>query len=375
MSNKNSDDQKYSSILIVDDLPANLKLLGEILKAEGYKIRQVSSGELALQVADLEKPVLVLLDIMMPGIDGYEVCRRLKMSPALKEIPVIFISALNEPHDIVKALSAGGVDYITKPFNAEEVKARVSTHIKLYQQSKELQELNATKDKFFSIIAHDLRSPFVGLLGLSQILEDDAKTMTPDAIEEFAGMLNKSAKTLFTLLENLLEWSRMQQGTISYNPEPLSLSSKVNECLTLVKDLARNKGIETISDVAGNVEILADERMFETIIRNLVSNAVKFTPTGGKIIISAKKPAESYDNHVMISVSDNGIGMTRELLSDLFKINVKTGRDGTDGEPSTGLGLMICKDFIEKHGGKIWVESEVEKGSVFSFTIPATGSR
>ena len=370
MINNQAADQNFPNILIVDDLPANLKLLGEILKSEGYKIRQVSNGELALQVAEKEKPGLILLDIMMPGIDGYEVCRRLKENEKLKEIPVIFISALNESHDIVRALLAGGVDYITKPFKAEEVKARVSTHVKLYQQSKELQELNATKDKFFSIIAHDLRSPFVGLLGLSQIMAEDAKTMTSETVEELSGMLYKSATTLFRLLENLLEWARMQQGVISFNPERFLLIAKVLECLELVRDSSRNKDIETVANVPSDLEVFADVRMFETVIRNLVSNAVKFTPTGGKVIVSARM---SEGNSVEINVRDSGIGMAKELMSDLFKINVKTGRDGTGGEPSTGLGLIICKDFIEKHGGKIWVESEPEQGSVFNFTMPANG--
>src|ERR1035437_6045005 len=161
------------NILIVDDVSTNLKILGAILKNSGYKVRPVPHGILALQATEREKPDLILLDIMMPDMDGYEVCRRLKENPKFCDVPIIFISALSEPDDIVRALNTGGVDYITKPFRAEEVKARVATHLKLYKQSKELKELNATKDKFFSIIAHDLRGPLSGLIGLAELVTDE----------------------------------------------------------------------------------------------------------------------------------------------------------------------------------------------------------
>jgi len=155
MSNDYVSSQNIPNILIVDDVPANLILLGHILKNLGYKVRPVPNGMLALKVAEKEKPDLILLDVMMPDMDGFEVCRRLKEDQNLSDVPIIFISALSDTNDIIKALTCGGADYIAKPFHAEEVKARVATHLKLYQQSKELQKINAEKDKFFSIIAHD----------------------------------------------------------------------------------------------------------------------------------------------------------------------------------------------------------------------------
>jgi signal transduction histidine kinase len=355
------------NILIVDDIPANLKVLGDILKEEGYKVRPVPSGALALQVAEREKPDLILLDIMMPDMDGYEVCRRLKENKLLHDIPVIFISALSETNDVVKALKYGGVDYITKPFRAEEISARVKTHIKLRRQSIELQELNVTKDKFFSIIAHDLRGPMGGFMGLTDLLTEELSNMSMAEIQEFLGSMRESATNLFKLLENLLQWARVQQGGIIFNRERVLFRPIVIESLELIRESAKKKGITIISDISEELEVFADSNLLQTVIRNLVSNAVKFSARGGTVNISAKT---TEDDSVEISVKDMGIGMNREMIETLFRIDVKNGRPGTEGEQSTGLGLLLCKEYIEKHGGHIRVESEVGKGSVFTFNIP-----
>lgn len=359
--------QKIPNILIVDDIPANLKLLGDILKGEGYKVRPVPSGALALQVAEKEKPGLILLDIMMPEMDGYEVCRRLKENKLLHDIPVIFISALNETNDIVKALKYGGVDYITKPFRAEEISARVKIHIKLRQQSIELQELNVTKDRFFSIIAHDLRGPMGGFMGLTDLLTEELSNMSRAEIQGFLGSMRDSATNLFKLLENLLQWARIQQGGIIFSRERVLFRPIVIESLEMIKESARKKGITIICDISEQLEVFADSNLIQTIIRNLVSNAVKFSRRGGTVNISAKTTA---DKSIEISVKDTGIGMDRYMAENLFRLDVKNGRPGTEGEQSTGLGLLLCKEFIEKHGGHIRVESEVGKGSVFTFNIP-----
>ena len=355
------------NILIVDDIGANLKLLNGILISEGYDIRQVTSGELALQVAENEKPDLILLDIMMPGMDGYEVCRRLKMNPELKDIPVLFISALNETNNIVKALLVGGVDYINKPFQAEEVKARVRIHLKLQRQNKALKELNATKDKFFSIIAHDLRGPFSGFLGLTNILADMPESMTSGDIHDFSLAMRDSAANLFGLLENLLEWARLHWGVMTFEPENILLMPMFSEKLRLGLDSANKKGIEIRYDIPEGLEVSADAYMLASIMRNLVSNAVKFTVKSGNIVIGAKKVP---GNAVEILVRDTGIGMRPKMVEDLFRLDIKTNRQGTEEEPSSGLGLILCKDFVEKHGGRLWVESKELIGSTFYFTLP-----
>ena len=354
------------NILIVDDIPTNLKILDGILKGDGYKVRPVPNGLLALQAAEKERPDLILLDIMMPEMDGYEVCRKLKENPELVDVPVIFISALNDTQDIVKAFTSGGVDYITKPFQAEEVKARVATHLKICRQNLELKQLNAEKDKFFSIIAHDLRSPFTGFLGLTQILEEQLSDLSKEEILDFSTSMRISATKLFTLLENLLEWARIQQGLIPFTPETVQLLAVVNESIGMIKESASLKQIEIIYDIPDEITVVTDTNILQTILRNLVSNAVKFTSKNGSIIISV---LPQNDGSMVISIKDTGIGMSQHIMDNLFRIDVNTSRKGTDGETSTGLGLIICKDFIEKHGGKLWVESEVGKGSSFNFTL------
>ncbi len=369
MKNQIESGRNIPNILVVDDVPANLKFLDDILKHKGYKTRPVLSGELALRAAEKEKPDMILLDIMMPGIDGFEVCRRLKENPGLKDIPVIFISAMGETANVVKAFAVGGVDYINKPFQAEEILARVATHLENCWQKKELERLNSEKDKFFSIIAHDLRSPLSGLMTLSEIMAHDSGDLSPELKKEMMQDLRNTARNTFNLLSNLLEWSRMQRGYIEFNPQVFGLKALITDNFTIAADLARNKSITLINEIPDEQEVFADFNMLQTIFRNLTSNAIKFTPTDGKVTISSS-PGKS--NSVEITVKDSGIGMSADLLSNLFRLGASTRRPGTEGEPSTGLGLILCKEFIEKHGGKIWAESAPGEGSMFVFTLPGT---
>ncbi len=235
------------------------------------------------------------------------------------------------------------------------------------KQNEKLQELNATKDKFFSIIAHDLRSPFNSFLGLTQIMAEELPSLTMSQVQEIAVSMSKSATNLYRLLENLLHWARMQQGTISFNPRYVLLEPIIAESIDLIQQSAKNKSIEIVADCSQGLKVIADTDLLQTIFRNLVSNAVKFTSKGGKVRLSAKVNA---DNNIQISIHDTGIGMSSEMLAGLFQINIKTNRKGTDGEPSAGLGLLLCKEFVEMHGGQIWAESDEGMGSAFYFTLP-----
>jgi signal transduction histidine kinase len=358
--------KSVSNILIVDDIPDNLRVLGGILKEEGYKIRPVLNGELALKVAENEKPDIILLDIMMPEMDGYEVCNRLKANPELEDIPVIFISALNDTNDLVKAFECGGVDYITKPFHAAEVSVRIATHLKICRQNKELKELNATKDKFFSIIAHDLRGSIGNMVSISDLISKKGQ-VDEDTLYIFLEMQKELSKDTIQLLENLLIWARSNTNRIEFEPVILDLGNLIKQITEGADIQAKKKNITLYNNTPIESQLNADKNMIELIIRNLLSNAIKFTPTDGKIEITTSYEP---DQSTVISVKDSGIGIPSEMLSKLFSIDANNKRYGTDGEATNGLGLMLCKEFVEKHGGKIWVESIEGKGSEFSFSIP-----
>ncbi len=227
--------------------------------------------------------------------------------------------------------------------------------------------LNATKDKFFSIIAHDLRSPFNSLLGFTELLEKELPTMNRDEIQKIAVTMRKSVNNAYSLLENLLEWSRLQRGMIPFNPEPILLMPKVLANTVFVIDSANKKEITLNYDIPDGLKVYADENMLGGILRNLTSNAVKFTSKGGIVTVAAK----SGDNAVECSVSDTGIGMNQQMKENLFNLDVNTSRKGTEKEPSNGLGLLICNEFVVKHGGRLWLESEEGLGSTFYFTLPS----
>ncbi|MCX6285687.1 MAG: PAS domain S-box protein [Bacteroidetes bacterium] len=247
---------------------------------------------------------------------------------------------------------------ITKRKKAEE---------EINLKNEELQKINLEKDKFFSILAHDLRSPFSAFLGFTQLMAEELPTMTLDQIQKIAINMRKSATNLYNLLNNLLEWSRLQRGATSFKPESFMLLPSITECLESVKENAVKKGIEIITDIPEDLNIIADVNMMQTIIRNLVSNAVKYTNKGGKVEITVKVNTVG---SLELCIKDSGIGMTKDMISHLFSLDQNINRQGTEGEPSTGLGLIICKEFVEKHGGKIRVVSEEGKGSIFCFTIP-----
>jgi signal transduction histidine kinase len=244
---------------------------------------------------------------------------------------------------------------------------RKKTEEEIKLKNELLQAINAEKDKFFSIIAHDLRGPLSAFVAATQIITDEIQQMTIDEIREITDSMKTSATNIYSLLENLLEWSRLRRGGMDFVPEKFNLNKKTIECIEVLCDSARKKGVKIDVSIPDDLEVLVDSHMFDSVIRNLVSNAIKFTIPGGMVNVSA-----GYNNahSIEIKVSDSGIGMAPELKERLFHINEKTSRPGTGGEPSSGLGLLLCKEFIEKHNGKIWVESIEGQGSTFFFTIP-----
>jgi len=362
------------NIIVVDDTPANLQLLTGMLKERGYKVRPVPSGRLALQAAKNDPPDLILLDIMMPEMDGYEVCKQLKTDEKLTEIPVIFISALNETMDKVKAFGVGGVDYVTKPFQFEEVNARVSTHLELQRQRRKLKEnyeqlrrLEELRDNLVHMIVHDLRSPLTGIIGFIDLALHEKDTLTKDVLE-YLQTAKCSTTAVIDMVSAVLDVSKMEAGEMKLR---LAECDLVRIAADLVSGMHSLKGSrEMILDApSAPVTVVADGDLLLRVIQNLLGNALKFTPSDGWIRLGI----EPDDNHVCVRVRDNGPGVPAEYQAQIFEKfgQVEAGSNGK--KYSTGLGLTFCRLAVEAHGGSIGVESEVGKGSTFWFMLPKDG--
>jgi two-component system sensor histidine kinase/response regulator len=356
------------SVLIVDDNTKNLQVLADILRGKKYKIATAKNGIKALKFINKIKPDIILLDIMMPEMDGIEVCQRLKQSIATKDIPVIFISALADTSDKIKGFEAGGVDYITKPFHKEEVFARVNVHLKLQKTREELKaantlltRANATKDKLFSIIAHDLRGPIGSLTGILETLVEQPDLLDRDQQSMIMNDFRISVKNTYHLLENLLSWANSQRGKITYHPENVRLADIIEANARLMSQIARDKSIQFYVEVPEDIYVYADPDMLLVVLRNLISNAFKFTPEFGQVKVTAR-PME---NQVEICVSDTGVGISEGDMDKLFRFDINFTTPGTRNERGSGLGLLLCKEFVEKNGGTIWVESRKNEGSRF----------
>jgi len=360
-------------ILIVDDTPANIDILDLFLEKEGYKISIAQSGESALDLAYRILPDLILLDVMMPGIDGFETCRRLKSSDKTKEIPVIFITARNEPADIVKGFSVGGVDYITKPFSQEEVCARVHLHLKLKTlmaaletKNQKLAELNELKNKFLGMASHDLRNPISTIQGFSKILLDHGETLGEDTKIEFLQSIHKVSNDMLTLLDDLLNISTIESGKLDLQVKMGSFGQLVKERVRMYQVMAERKNLTTHLDIEEMVEFSFDPNRISQVIDNLLSNAIKFSPPGKEIYIWLGQK----NGQAKFSVRDQGPGISPEDQDKLFKHFQKLKARPTADEPSHGLGLAIAKKMVEAHKGKITVESQPGSGATFSFAIP-----
>lgn len=251
--------------------------------------------------------------------------------------------------------------------SARDITNRKRAEEEIKSTNEELIKLNAEKDKFFSIIAHDLRSPFMGLMGMSEIMAADVESYTRAEWKEFGKSMNKTTENIYKLINNLLEWSQLQKGILQFMPEVFNLKERVDQAIETINQRALQKGISILNKVEENQKVYADEKMIGSILRNLLSNAVKFTREGGEVIVNSRL---SGNELIEISVSDTGIGISQKNIARLFKIDEKVSSPGTDGEPSAGLGLLLCKEFVEKHGGNIWVTSLEGKGTEFYFSIP-----
>jgi two-component system, sensor histidine kinase and response regulator len=360
-------------VLVVDDVPENLQVIGSMLDGTGIALSFATSGAQALRSVEVTRPDLVLLDVAMPDMDGYEVARRLHAMAPFADTPVIFLTARARPEDVVSGFRAGAVDYVTKPFNTAELIARVSTHLELkrsrdtiVRQNEDLRSLNATKDRFLSIVAHDLKNPLHGIISLSELVLDMGGQID-EATRGYVASMNATAKQMAKSLNDLLDWARVQRGAFEWKPEPFDLGSVVEESLLLMQSAAASKEVTVTSRVPKGERVHADPIMILTVVRNLLQNAVKYSPRGSEVTLGSER---TDPDAVRVTVSDSGIGMSPTLVASLFLLDSRTSRPGTEGERGTGLGLKFCHEFLARHGSTLQVQSEEGKGTTFSFMLP-----
>lgn len=363
-----------SNILIVDDTLENLQVLGDMLRRHGYKVRPVPSGKLALQACSAQPPDIILLDINMPEMNGYEVCARLKEDERLKEIPVLFISALNESADKVKAFLSGGVDYITKPFQIEEVEARVATHLALRRQRQELQnsltrirELEETRKNLNRLIVHDLRNPLNAIKGfLEEVGERNAGM--DDTSKNYLQRAHAASRNLLDMADSLLDLNRLEEGVMPLRTEPADLADVCREAVSNAGLLLGGRSVTVESEGEAPVAVV-DRALIRRVIQNILGNALKFTDKEKGVIVlrAAYNPEKT---GVLVSIKDNGPGIPAEYHKRIFEKFVQVEGTQIPGVHSTGLGLSLCKLAVEAHGGEIGVESNPGEGTTFRFLLP-----
>ncbi len=386
------------AIICIDDEAIVLDSLTEQLQIEfgtQYAIEVAENGDEALEIfeeyigTDIEVPV-VIADFIMPGMKGDELLGKIhKLKPDTRNILLTGQASLEGVSNAVN--NANLYRYISKPWDKSDLILTIREALRSFNQEKtilkqytelkelnasleskvelrttELKELNMTKDKFFSIIAHDLKNPFNSLLGFSELMLHNLDAYDRKQIRDFIQIIFSTSKSAYSLLENLLEWSRSQTGRIELKPENIDLYKLVEENVNLLIGIAENKGIELVNIVKSNTTAFADQNMINTVIRNLVNNALKYTSKGGRVTISSNIT----DGEAELIVSDTGVGIMDENIGKLFRIDVNYSTPGTDEESGTGLGLILCKEFVEKNKGRIEIKSTFGKGSDFSIRLP-----
>lgn len=367
-------DHSDYKILIVDDVVSNVLLLKVLLKNEKFKTVTASDGLEAIQQAEKELPDLILLDVMMPQMDGFETAMHLKNNPTTAGIPIIFLTALNSTQDIVKGFQAGANDFITKPFNKEELLVRVNHQISLVaakklilERTEELRKTIVGRDKLYSVIAHDLRSPLASIkMVLNMMVLGLSEDVIGKEMYQMLQMVNHSTEDVFSLLDNLLKWTKSQIGKLNVVYQDFRIDEVVEGVLDIFSLVSKSKNIQLVNDSIDTVTVHADVDMVKTILRNLLSNALKFSYEGSQIIIGSQVETDK----VIVSVKDSGKGMSAEDKEKLLKTETHFSRYGTNNEEGSGLGLLLCQDFAIKNGGDLWFESEEGKGSTFFFSLP-----
>ena len=371
--NMQIDPSEYK-ILIVDDVMSNVLLLKVLLTNEKFQIATANNGKEALEKVESEKPDLILLDVMMPDISGFDVAKTLKKNTTTAEIPIIFLTALNSTTDVVNGFQAGGNDFISKPFNKEELIIRVTHQLSLVSakriilsQTEELKKTIVGRDRLYSVIAHDLRSPIGSVkMVLNMLILNLPSSMIGPEMYELLTMANQTTEDVFSLLDNLLKCTKSQIGRLKVVSQNVDIVETIEGVVEIYSMVAGMKNIKLKLETHEPIEVCMDIDMIKTVTRNLLSNAVKFSNPGSEIEISL----DTKDDMAIVSVKDSGCGIEVEDQRKLLDSDTHFTTFGTNNEEGSGLGLLLCRDFVEKNGGKLWFTSSKNKGSVFSFSVP-----
>ena len=360
-----------SSVLIVDDLPNNVRLLSIMLTEKGYQVRKAINGQMALNTVRSLIPDLILLDINMPDLNGYQVCEQLKADEKTREIPVIFISALDDVFDKVKAFQVGGVDYISKPFQGEEVMARIENQLTICRQKKQLQneikerqKTEETLEIYLHAVSHDLRNPVIGMLMILNNLIKNSQGETKEVSRKILQQMANSCDRQLTLIDSLVETRQNDLWGVSLELNPLSLYEIGQQIGQEWELRLRENQATLINNFSPDLPLVnADAHHLWRVFENLLANALKHNPQGIIITFSARLEG----NYLRCSIADNGVGISETQRKQLFD---RYQRGNNNNQISLGLGLYLCRQIIHAHGGEIGIMNNDEKGSQFWFTLP-----
>ncbi len=365
-----------SKILVVDDVRINFEILRRTLLPEGYKLFFANNGKTALELVSIDKPDLILMDLTMPELDGFETCSLLKNSENTKDIPVIFVTGSSGTDEILRGFELGCVDYITKPFCMDEVRVRVRAHIQLLnvcnqlkEKNQALIELNEVRNDFIGIAAHDLRNPLAIVCGIAELIKESNGNLSAEKIKHYIAMIHTSGKRMLSLVNDLLNNATIEKGSLNINIEVGSVKELIDERIELFKTKAQLKNIVIHRSLNDIESVLLDNNYISQVIDNLISNAIKFSEYNKNIYVTL----EQQNSEAIVSVKDEGPGISLEDKSKLFEQFQRLSARPTAGEESTGLGLAIVKKIIDAHNGALGVSSHLGSGSTFSFTLPISG--
>jgi two-component system, sensor histidine kinase and response regulator len=351
-----------AQIFVVDDQLENIQLLHEVLKQAGYGVTGAKSGAQALALIPKIKPDLILLDIIMPDMDGIKVCHALKAQPEYQDIPIIFITAKTKAEDIVMAFEAGGVDYITKPFQPRELLARVHTHLTLKERSLQLEHLNREKNRFLATASHDLRNPLANILTLTQLIKQTNFTHI-DELQPFLPIIERSALKMIDIINQLLDINRIESGGVNFEREAMEMRSMMGQVLQGFDAAAQQKEMRLIWEpLTEPAWIHSNSQLFSQIFENLISNAIKYAPLASEITVKMVENASQY----VVSVRDQGPGFTVQDQERMFHQFARLSALPTGNESSTGLGLSIVKQLTTILNASLSFETRPGKGACFA---------